>query len=143
MAYVFEGTFVLRLDAKGRLCLPTAIRDGFATDGALEVTRHPDGCLILYPTDAWREVRARLAALPYAARGLQRIVLGGATQVALDSHSRLQISASLRNLAHLEREVILIGLGNRLELWDRAAYEANETEAMAREPAQEVQAFTF
>ena len=51
MSYVFEGTFVLKLDAKGRMSLPAALRDGFAAGAVL--TRHPDGCLMLYPEERW------------------------------------------------------------------------------------------
>lgn len=141
MDYAFEGTSLVTLDAKGRLSLPVRHKD--ALGGACVVTRHPDGCLLIYPEANWGAVRERLAALPYAGRVLQRIVLGGAERLAPDAHGRILVPSGLRALAGLKKEAILVGLGNRLELWDREAYAKAESGQLAQAPSSVVQEFNF
>ena len=100
---------------------------------ALEVTmtRHPDGCLLIYPRNVWLERREALAKLGYAARVLQRIVLGSAVDLTIDSAGRLLIPSDLRVLAGLSKEVALVGLGTHFELWDAQKLAQQEAEALA------------
>ena len=130
---VFQGTSLLSLDAKGRMTMPSRHRELLAQQCALEVTitRHPDGCLLIYPRDVWKERREALSRLGYAARVLQRIVLGSAVDLTIDAAGRLLIPADLRVLAGLKKEVALVGLGTHFELWDAEALARQEAEALA------------
>lgn len=122
---VFQGSSALTLDAKGRMSIPAKHRDALLVgdEGRLTITRHPDGCLMLYPRSAWEEKRVQIASLPAAARPLQRLLLGSANDVDLDSAGRILVSPELRQAAGLEREVMLLGLGSHFELWNRATWD--------------------
>ena len=74
--FMFQGTSLLSLDAKGRLSMPARHRESLvlSCQGEVTVTRHPDGCVLIYPRAAWLELRPSLVKLPYSARVLQRIV---------------------------------------------------------------------
>ena len=115
---MFQGTSLLSLDAKGRMTMPSRHREALALSCALEVTvtRHPDGCLLIYPRNRWEKKREAIAALPYSARFLQRIVLGSAVDLTVDKAGRVLIPADLRTLAGLEKEVALVGMGEHFEL---------------------------
>lgn len=103
---MFQGTSLLSLDAKGRMTMPSRHREALALSCALEVTvtRHPDGCLLIYPRNRWEKKREAIAALPYSARFLQRIVLGSAVDLTIDKAGRVLIPADLRTLAGLEKK---------------------------------------
>jgi protein mraZ len=115
------------------MTMPSRHREALAASCALEVTitRHPDGCLLVYPRPRWEEKRAALAALPYSARFLQRIVLGSAVDLALDKAGRLLIPADLRTLAGIDKDVALVGMGEHFEIWDAARLAKLEEEAAA------------
>lgn len=121
---MFQGTSLLVLDAKGRLSLPAKYRESLLVpcEGEVTLTRHPDGCALIFPRAVWEELRARLVALPYSARVLQRVMLGSAVDVIADAAGRLLVPTDLRSLCGLNREVTLIGLGNHFELWDQVKY---------------------
>ena len=139
MTPAFEGTALVTLDAKGRFAVPALFRDALlgseqtsdtgSTPGTVVLTRHPDGCLVVYPESVWRIKREKLAALPYSARAFVRLVLGSARTIAADRAARLLVPADLRTLAGIERNAVLIGLGAHLELWPREAYVAMQAEA--------------
>lgn len=118
---VFQGTSLLTLDQKGRLLLPARHRDVLVehSGGEVTLTRHPDGCLVLYPRRIWEEKREQLTALPSAARGFVRLVLGSAADVVCDGAGRVLIPSELRELGGLTREVALVGMGEHFEIWDR------------------------
>ena len=101
--------------------------------GKVTVTRHPDGCLVLYPAPVWEEKRRALAKLPYSARAFVRYVLGSAVDLEPDRAGRILIPSELRQMCGLDREVALIGMGEHFELWDRSTLEAREREALAAE----------
>ncbi|MFT0534216.1 division/cell wall cluster transcriptional repressor MraZ [Castellaniella hirudinis] len=123
---MFQGSNALTLDAKGRMSIPARYRDALLADerGGLTLTRHPDGCLILYPRSIWEAKRTQIAALPASARPLQRLLLGSALDVEMDGAGRILVSPELRAAAGLTREVMLLGLGSNFELWDREQWEA-------------------
>ena len=104
--------------------MPSRHRETLAEneEAGLVFTRHPDGCLLLYPESVWSRKRDELARLPFSARALQRLVLGSAESVAFDKAGRLLVPTSLRELAGLDRDVVLLGLGEHFELWDRARW---------------------
>lgn len=96
----------------------------------LTLTRHPDGCILIYPRSEWEAKRRSLLKLPYGARFLQRLVLGSAVDLRMDDAGRVQIPADLRVLCGLQREVALVGLGTHLELWDARRLAALEEQAV-------------
>lgn len=129
---VFQGTSLVTLDSKGRLALPVRVRGELEREGGeIVVARHPDGCLVLYPAAAWAPRREKLLSLPWSARGFVRLVLGSAVELAPDAQGRILIPKDLRELACLDRECALVGLGEHLELWDRARLKANEDASLA------------
>ena len=130
---MFQGRSALSLDAKGRMSMPSRHRDALALqcEGRLTLTRHPEGCLLLYPRPVWESVRERIAALPLPASGLRRFFLGNATDIDLDSAGRLLIAPELRQAAGLGKEVVLLGMGAHFEVWDATVLAANEAQAIA------------
>ncbi len=129
---VFQGASSLSLDAKGRLSVPTRHRDVLSATaaGQLTITRHPHGCLMLFPRSEWEKFRERVAALPMTAHWWKRIFLGNAMDVDMDSTGRVLISPELREATHITKETILLGMGSHFELWDKSTYEAQEALAM-------------
>lgn len=130
---MFQGSSALALDAKGRMTVPARHRDALVSqcEGALTLTRHPDGCLLLYPRPAWEAVRLRIAALPLSASAWRRFFLGSALDVEMDGSGRLLIGPELRSAAGLQRDVMLLGMGSHFEIWDAAALAAREAQALA------------
>ena len=120
---VFRGATKVTLDAKGRMVIPTRYRDRLEERGdtRLVVTIDRDQCLLIYPLNDWEEIERKLMRLPTLnehVRRLQELMVGHATDVELDGHGRLLVPPALRGFAHLERNAMLIGQGNRFELWD-------------------------
>ena len=126
--FVFQGASALALDAKGRLAVPSRHREVLAAlaQGQLTLTKHPDGCLLVFPRPVWEGFRTRIAALPMQAAGWKRIFLGNAMDVDVDASSRVLISPELRAAAGLAKEVMLLGMGSYFELWDAERYAAHE-----------------
>ena len=138
--WVFRGTSALALDAKGRINVPVRHRDPLiaASNGQLTLTRHPEGYLLVYPRPTWELVEAELMALKTASDGWRRIFLGSAVDAEIDSASRLLIPPELRDAAGLSRDVLLIGTGRRLELWDKQRHDAVEARVVAAGMTEEV-----
>lgn len=127
---MLRGATKVTLDAKGRLAIPTRYRDRLAgrCDGHLVATVDKDYCLLLYPLPDWEEIERKLMRLPSLdkrARRLQRLMVGHATELELDGHGRILLSRELREFAGLDRQAVLLGQGNRFELWDEERW--NET----------------
>jgi MraZ protein len=126
---MFRGANKLTLDAKGRMVMPTRYRDRLQEicGGKLVITVDKDQCLMIYPVPRWEEIERRLMALPSlnpAARRLQRLMVGHATDLELDAHGRLLLPQKLREFAMLTRDAVLIGQHERFELWDEARWDA-------------------
>ncbi len=138
--WVFRGTSALALDAKGRINVPVRHREPLqaACNGQLTLTRHPDGYLLLYPRPIWEGVQADLIRLTVQSEGWRRIFLGSAVDAEIDSASRLLIPPELREAAGLSRELLLIGTGRRLELWDRQRHAEVEARVVAAGMTEEV-----
>jgi MraZ protein len=120
---LLRGVNELNLDAKGRLALPVRYRQELADgcNGQLVVTVDQDYCLLIYPMPEWEEIERKLSKLPSfnkQARTLQRLLIGHATEVELDANGRVLIPPPLREFAGMEKRVVLIGQGNKFELWD-------------------------
>jgi len=120
---MFRGATSLNLDAKGRLAVPSKHRDALQAQcaGRLVLTAHPHGCLLLYPQPAWEPIQARMMALSsfdMQSSALQRLLVGYAEDLELDSTGRLLVSPALREFADLEKQAMLVGQGSHFELWN-------------------------
>lgn len=131
-AAVFQGASSLSLDVKGRLSVPTRHRDVLsnAASSQLTITKHPHGCLMIFPRNEWERFRDRIAALPMQAQWWKRIFLGNAMDVDMDSSGRVLVSPELRAAAGISKDAILLGMGAYFELWDAQVYAVQEAEAM-------------
>ena len=124
---MFRGASKITLDSKGRMAIPTRYRDEIVarSAGSLVATIDRDPCLLLYPLPDWEEMERRLMRLPGnkpAVRAYQRRIVGHAADMDMDSHGRILISKELREFAGLEKQVMLIGQGNKFELWDESKW---------------------
>ena len=142
---MFQGASSLSLDAKGRLSVPTRHRDVLLATaaGQLTLTRHPHGCLMVFPRPEWEKFRERIAQLPMSAQWWKRIFLGNAMDVDMDATGRVLVSPELRAAAGITRETMLLGMGEHFELWDKARYEAQEAEALQGEMPEAFKDFAF
>jgi MraZ protein len=129
---MFQGASSLNLDGKGRLSVPTRHRDvlGALAAGQLIITKHPDGCLMIFPRPEGEKFLEDIRQMPASAQGWKRIFLGHAMDVEMDSAGRVLVSPELRKAAGLTRDAVLLGMGTYFELWDKARYEAQEVEAV-------------
>lgn len=131
---MFQGASEVSLDAKGRLAVPTRHREPLASGGgAVVLTAHPDGCLLLYPKVAWEPIGARIQALSSfneQARWWQRLLVGFAEELELDGSGRILVSPPLRKFASLKKQVMLVGQGSHFELWDVEAWDQRLAQAM-------------
>ena len=124
---MFRGATKVTLDDKGRMVMPTRYREAISerAQGHLIVTVDRDQCLLIYPLPDWEQTERKLMSLPslhQQARRLQRLMVGHATDVELDSHGRVLVPPELREFAALQRHGMLIGQGNRFELWDETRW---------------------
>jgi transcriptional regulator MraZ len=138
------GSYDHTIDDKNRLTLPAKFREAFA--GGVFVTRGLDGCLFAYRREDWgRLVESRLATLDPLSpetRRLERFFYAGASESELDKQGRVMIPAQLIEHAKLGREVVVAGVNDRLEIWDRAAWrkELAEVEGSAEDVAERLAA---
>ncbi|NDC51330.1 MAG: transcriptional regulator MraZ [Burkholderiaceae bacterium] len=142
---MFQGASALNLDAKGRMSVPARHRDALLLqgEGRVTLTKHPDGCLLLFPRPEWEAFRARVAQLPMDAHWWRRIFLGNAAEIDLDGAGRILITPELRTAANIEREIMLLGMGSHLEIWDANMYAAKEQAAIAQGMPDALKQFTF
>ena len=142
---MFQGASSLSLDAKGRLSVPTRHRDVLSATaaGQLTITRHPHGCLMIFPRPEWEKFRERIGALPMSAQWWKRIFLGNAMDVEIDATGRVLVSPELRAAAGISKESVLLGMGNFFELWDKATYDAQEAKAMQGDMPDVFKDFSF
>lgn len=124
---MFRGATSLNMDAKSRLAVPSRHRDALMTQsaGQLVLTAHPHRCLLLYPQPAWEPIQAKIMSLSSFDRqssALQRLLVGYAEDIELDSAGRLLISPVLREFAGLEKQAMLVGQGSHFELWSAEAW---------------------
>lgn len=123
---MFIGEYHHTLDDKSRVALPAKFRASWEAGAIL--TRGLDHSLVLFPRAAWEQFVQGLQILPWQqaeTRALVRLFLAGASEVELDRSGRMLVPEHLRAYASLEREVVFLGLGNRLELWAKGAWEAS------------------
>ncbi len=120
---IFRGICSAKLDSKGRMSIPARFRERLiaAAGGKLVVTVDMlEKCLLLYPLPEWEIVQQKLDALPNIrpeTRWLQRILIGHATDLELDANGRILLSAPLREHCGLDKTLVLVGQGNKIEIW--------------------------
>jgi MraZ protein len=124
---MFRGAAKVTLDVKGRMVLPARVREALATGGdhQLVATVDRDQCVMIYPLSDWQKIQDDLLNLPNLhseVRWLQRLMVGYATDLEIDSTGRVLIPGELREFTGLQRDAMLIGQGNHLELWDESAW---------------------
>jgi MraZ protein len=135
-APLFRGVSELVLDAKGRLAIPARHREGLVAggDGRVVVTADHAGCLLIYPLATWEPIQAQVMGLPSfddRIRSVQRLLVGHADDVELDAAGRILVPPALRRYAGLDRRVVLVGQGKKLELWDDARWQAQVAQSIA------------
>lgn len=126
---MFQGETAITIDDKGRLAIPTSYRDVVAREcgNHLVVTYNPfeAGCLYVYPLPVWEGVRDQVNRLPrtkQTSRLLQLKLVGAATFVEPDGSGRISIPASHRNAVGIEKKAVLVGMGDKFELWSEQAH---------------------
>lgn len=124
---MFRGVNNVKLDAKGRMAIPTRYRERLQDrcGGQLVVTVDRDHCLLMYPLPDWEEIERKLVKLPSfnaQARRLQRLLVGHATEIEMDSHGRVLLPPPLREFASLDKSAVMLGQGNKFEIWDEASW---------------------
>lgn len=126
---MFRGVAKLVLDVKGRLAIPARHRDAIVarSQGKLVLTAEPSShCLLLYPLPDWEPIEKKvmdLSSFNEHTRRLQRLLVGHADDVELDAAGRILVPPALRQYAHLDKQVALVGQSNRFELWDEAEWD--------------------
>ena len=142
---MYQGASALSLDAKGRMSIPARHRDALSLqcEGRITLTKHPHGCLLLFPRPVWEIHREQIAGWPMSARAWQRIFLGNASDVEMDSAGRILISPELRTAALLTRDVMLLGMGSHFEIWDATLLKVEEEKAIAAGMPASLSDFSF
>jgi MraZ protein len=130
---MFRGVNHLSLDSKGRLAVPTRYREVLTRhcNNQMVVTVDRDNCLLLYPLPDWEEIERKLVKLPSfnkQARRLQRLLVGHATECELDGAGRILLPPPLREFAALTKEIVMIGQGNKFEIWDAQTWNVRRSE---------------
>jgi MraZ protein len=138
---VFLGTYLPRLDEKGRLILPAKFREQL--EAGVVVTRGQERCLYVFPAAEFERLAEQLRQAPVTskqARDYLRVFLSGASDEVPDKQGRITLPTTLRSYAGLDREVAVIGAGQRVEIWDAAAWDSYlaEQEQAFAEQAEEV-----
>jgi MraZ protein len=125
---MFRGIFHNHLDEKGRLNIPSRLREQIKSDHEtpLVLTLGFDQSLFLYPMDAWKKIEDQLSSLNTLSpevRQFQRMILGNSDEVEFDQQGRIGISPILRKEAGLSKNVVIAGMLHRIEIWDKEKYE--------------------
>ncbi len=136
---VFRGILGLSIDSKGRMVMPTRYRERLRAGKQNSVVLTIDTeerCLLLYPMPEWEAIEAKIAALPSfnpAARRIQRLLIGHATDVEMDGQGRLLLPPLLRDYAGLTKHAVLVGQGKKFELWDEAHWNEKRSDWLEEE----------
>ena len=133
---MFRGVQHINMDAKGRLAIPARQREPLHSEcaGCVVVTIDTMApCLTVYPLPEWERIEKEIQALParkHAVKRFQRLMLGYATDLELDGSDRLLLPPPLREHAKLDKKLVLVGQGNKLEVWSEALWFAERDEAL-------------
>ena len=122
---MFFGEYEHNIDSKGRIIIPAKLREDLGEK--FMIMKGLDGCLFVYPMEAWNELASRLVTLPSNqkdVRALQRKILSGAAEAEPDKQGKVLITPKHREHAALVKEVVIVGSGNRVEIWDKQRWTA-------------------
>ncbi len=125
---MFLGEFNYTIDHKKRLSIPAKFRGEIGKKAI--ITRGIDNCLVLYPIDEWQKLAEKLGNLPSSqneARGFARIMLSGAAEVDFDKLGRILIPDYLKEYAHFKKNIVVIGIYNRIEIWSEENWQLYKT----------------
>ena len=131
------GEYEHTIDAKGRLSMPSKLRRDMGE--VFIVTKGLDGCLFAFSQDEWKNFETKLKSLPLSdknARNFVRFFLAGATECEIDKQGRFLIPSNLREAGKLEKEAVIIGVGTRLEIWNKDIWNSKDEEISADEIAE-------
>lgn len=120
---MFRGRFEHGIDGKGRLAIPSKFRETLSHDfdERLIITNF-DGCLWAYPAAEWKKVEDKVGALPQfkdEVKAIQRVFISAAVECPIDKSGRILIPATLREYAGIQKDVVLVGMTNRIEIWSK------------------------
>jgi MraZ protein len=121
---MFMGEYQHSIDEKGRMIIPSKFREELGTEFIL--TRGLDQCVFGYPLSEWKIIEDKLKALPFTkkdARAFTRFFFSGAAECQLDKQGRVNIASPLRDYAKLEKDCVVIGVSNRIEIWSKSVWE--------------------
>lgn len=121
---MFRGEYFHTIDAKGRIMIPVKVRENLGED--FVVTKGFDRCLWIFESARWEKIEQEVEDMPLTveeARQISRFIFGGARDGELDKQGRLLIPPNLRDYADLKKDVVLTGVGSRLEIWDKEKYD--------------------
>lgn len=121
---MFMGEYRHTIDDKGRIIIPAKFRDELGK--TFVVTRGLENCLFAYPSPEWQQLEQKLKTLPFTrsdARAFTRFFFSGATEVELDKQGRINVPGNLRQYAKLEKECVVLGVSNRVEIWSKRIWE--------------------
>ncbi len=143
---MFMGEFQHSIDEKGRMIIPAKFRDTLGAN--FIITRGLDNCLFVYPSEDWTALEQKLKALSLMksdARAFTRFFFSGATECELDKQGRVNIPNSLREHAKLDKDCIVIGVSNRVEIWDKETWNgyAQQSQESFNEIAEKLVDFSF
>ena len=144
MSRMFMGEYNHTIDAKGRIIVPAKFRDLLGEH--FVVTKGLDGCLWVFPTDEWDTFYEKLRSLPVTKKDVRAFVrnfMANALDAELDKQGRILLPQNLRKAANLDKDVVLIGTGPRVEIWDKTAWETSYEDGDADEIAERMGEWGF
>jgi len=135
------GTYEHSVDPKGRLFIPAKLREELG--GVCYLTMGIDACLAIYPQESWNVFTEKFASLPMTQSRLMRPIFSNAVKCEPDSQGRILLPARLRNYAGLNKDVVIIGVHNRAEIWDADTWHASEEEMTPEKMAALMESLDF
>jgi len=134
------GEFEHSLDAKGRLIMPAKLREDIGEK--FIITKCLDGCLFAFSIEEWKNFEQKLRTLPISnkdARAFSRFFFAGAIECEIDKQGRFLISSNLREFAELSKDVIIVGMDSRIEIWSKEKWQKCDEDISAEEIAQKME----
>ena len=132
---MFRGINSITIDTKGRMALPSRYRELLSESMVVTIDTE-ETCLLLYPEAEWQKIEMSLQKLPSfnpAARRIQRLLIGHATDVDLDAQGRILLPLELRQYAQLQKQTVLIGQGNKFEIWEEIQWQVRRQKWLEEE----------